>query len=91
MHPGHKEIDGQDNERDNDLAGAGWSVLRFNGKQIREQIAEYCIPAVMKTMNRLGGLSAEGLIPRTFDPDFPDAPRQLTLFESSPEYDVDSW
>lgn len=80
-----------DNQRDNDLAGAGWSVLRFNGKQIREQVAEYCIPAVMTTMNRLGGLSTEGLIPRRFDPDHPDAPRQLTLFESPAEYDVDSW
>jgi len=80
-----------DNQRDNDLAGAGWSVLRFNGKQIREQVAEYCIPAAMKTMNRLGGLSTEGLIPRKFDPDFPDAPRQLTLFESPAEYDVDTW
>jgi len=80
-----------DNERDNDLAGAGWSVLRFNGKQIREQVVEYCIPAVMKTMNRLGGLSTEGLIPRKFDPDFPDAPRQLTLFEAPVEYDVDFW
>lgn len=80
-----------DNQRNNDLAGAGWSVLRFNGKQIREQVAEYCIPAVMKTMNRLGGLSTEGLIPRKFDPDFPDAPRQLTLFESPVDYEVDSW
>ena len=80
-----------DNQRDNDLAGAGWSVLRFNGKQIREQVAEYCIPAAMTTMNRLGGLSTEGLIPRRFDPDHPDAPRQLTLFESPAEYDVDSW
>jgi very-short-patch-repair endonuclease len=80
-----------DNERDNDLVGAGWSVLRFNGQQIREQAAEYCIPSVMKTMNRLGGLSTEGLIPRKFDPDIPDAPRQLTLFEAPAEYDVDTW
>ena len=80
-----------DNRRDNDLTGAGWSLLRFNGKQIREQAAEYCLPAVMRTMNQLGGLTTEGLIPRKFDPDHPDAPRQLTLFESPAEYDVDTW
>jgi very-short-patch-repair endonuclease len=80
-----------DNRRDNDLTGAGWSVLRFNGKQIREEATEYCVPAVMETINELGGLTTEGLIPRKFDPYYPDAPRQLTLFESGVEYDVESW
>jgi very-short-patch-repair endonuclease len=80
-----------DNRRDNDLTGAGWRVLRFNGKQIREEAAEYCVPAVMKTINKLGGVTTGGLIPRKFDPDHPDAPRQLTLFESPAEYDVDTW
>jgi len=80
-----------DNQRDNELTGAGWSVLRFNGQQIREGAAEYCVPTVMRMMNRLGGLTTEGLIPRKFDPGHPDAPRQLTLFEAPAEYDVDSW
>lgn len=80
-----------DNQRDNDLAGAGWSILRFNGQQIRESATEYCVPAVMETINRLGGLQTEGMMPRTFDPEHPEAPRQLALFESGPDYDVDSW
>jgi len=80
-----------DYPRDADVVRAGWRVLRFNGQEIREKAADYCIPAVMETINRLGGLSTEGLMPRKFDPDFPDAPRQLTLFESPAEYDVDSW
>lgn len=80
-----------DNQRNNDLTGVGWSILRFNGQQIRERAAEYCVPAVMKSINRLGGLETEGIIPRTYDPDHPDAPRQLALFESGPEYDVDTW
>lgn len=80
-----------DNQRHNALTGLGWSILRFNGQQIRESAAEYCVPAVMESINRLGGLTHEGLIPRTFDPDHPEAPRQLALFESGPEYDVDSW
>jgi len=87
----HPERIPLDNRRDNDLTGAGWSVLRFNGKQIREEAAEYCLPEVMRTANRLGGLTTEGLIARKFDPDHPDAPRQLTLFESPVEYDVDTW
>lgn len=78
-----------DNQRDNDLTGLGWSILRFNGSQIRETVAEYCVPAILETINRLGGLTTEGLIPRTFDPDHPEGPQQLTLFESGPEYGVD--
>jgi very-short-patch-repair endonuclease len=80
-----------DYERDNDLVRSGWRVIRFRGQQIREEAAEYCIPTVMETMNSLGGLSTEGLIPRKFDPDHPEAPRQLTLFESPAEYDVETW
>jgi len=80
-----------DNRRDNHLTAAGWAVLRFNGKQVREEAAEHCIPEVMRTANRLGGLPSEGLTPRRFDPAHPGAPRQLALFESPAEYDVDAW
>lgn len=77
-----------DNQRDNDLTGLGWSILRFNGSQIRETVAEYCVPTILESINRLGGLTSEGLIPRTFDPDHPGRPQQLTLFESGPDYEV---
>lgn len=80
-----------DNRRDNDLTSAGWHILRFNGLQIRESLRDYCIPALMETINRRGGPHSQGVMPRRFDPDHPEAPRQLTLFESRPEYDVDSW
>lgn len=78
-----------DNERNNDLAGLGWTVLRFNGKQIRERMIEYCIPKIMENVNRAGGLTANGLIPRPFDPERPEGAQQLTLFEAGPEYDLD--
>jgi len=78
-----------DNQRDNDLTSLGWSILRFNGHQIRETTAEYCVPTILESINRLGGLTTEGLIPRTFDPNDPEGPQQLTLFESGPEYEVD--
>ena len=78
-----------DNQRDNDLTGLGWAILRFNGSQIREAAVEYCVPTILESINRLGGLTTEGLIPRTFDPNHPEGPQQLTLFESGPEYEVD--
>jgi len=71
-----------DNQRNNDLAGLGWTVLRFNGHQIREGTPEYCVPAIVESINRLGGLSRQGMIPRTFDPRPGLGPRQLTFFES---------
>jgi very-short-patch-repair endonuclease len=80
-----------DYRRDNDLVRSGWKVVRFDGQQIRERAAEECIPVVLETINGLGGLATEGMIPRKFDPDNPDGPRQLTLFESSTEYDVETW
>jgi very-short-patch-repair endonuclease len=81
----------RDYRRDADLARTGWKVIRFHGQEIWEEAADYCIPAVMETINGLGGLATEGLIPRKFNPDNPDAPRQLTLFESPAEYDVETW
>lgn len=80
-----------DNRRDNDLTGDGWSVLRFNGRQIGEEGGDHCIREVMRTANRLGGLITDGLTPLKFDPAHPGRPRQLALFESPAEYDVDSW
>ncbi|GAF97750.1 unnamed protein product, partial [marine sediment metagenome] len=71
-----------DNQRNNDLAGLGWTVLRFNGRQIREGTPEYCVPTIVESINRLGGLSTQGMIPRTFDPRPGLGPRQLTFFES---------
>jgi len=75
-----------DNLRDNELESLGWSVLRYSTPQIQEGIEEYVIPNVMSTVNRLGGISDAGLIPRRFDPTDPAGPRQLTLFDESPPY-----
>lgn len=76
-------------QRDNDLTGLGWSILRFNGKQVREKTIEYCVPEIMKSVNRLDGLTANGLIPRPFEAERPEGPQQLTLFETGPDYDLD--
>ena len=78
-----------DNERNNALGSQGWHVLRFNGKQIREGLAEYCIPKIAETINQLGGLSDDGPAPRTFHVAGGNITQQLTLFEQSAPYSVD--
>jgi hypothetical protein len=75
--------------RDNDLEAAGWHVLRFNGHQIRESLADYCVPKVTQMITRLGGLSDEGLVPRTFRTGPQGLAQQLTLFEDGPAYNLD--
>jgi Protein of unknown function (DUF559) len=79
----------EDNRRDNALAADGWHVLRFNGRQVRESLHKYCVPQVTATIERLGGLTAEGLVPRKFY-NLPEGiAQQLTLFEERAEYDIE--
>ena len=78
-----------DNQRDNDLTSLGWSVLRFNGKQIREELAEYCVPTVLESIKRLGGPSSDKMVPRRLNLDVSDAPWQPALFETGPDYEVE--
>lgn len=47
----------QDNRRDNALEAEGWRLLRFNTLQIREEMADYCIPTIMEIVSDLGGIS----------------------------------
>ncbi len=79
----------EDNVRQNALAAAGWHVLRFNGRQIREQARDYCLPKILETIDQLGGLSGEGMVPRRFYPTPGGAAQQLALFEDGIEYDLD--
>jgi very-short-patch-repair endonuclease len=70
-----------DNQRDNDLVSSGWRVLRFNGKQIIDQMRANCLGKIQQTINRLGGLSEEGLVPRIFYSSPGGTVQQLSLFE----------
>jgi len=79
----------QDNRRDNDLEASGWHVLRFNGHQIREELADYCMPNITDMINRLDGLSDEGRVPRQFYRASDGYAEQLRLLESPAEYDFD--
>ena len=71
-----------DNLRNNDLEAAGWKVLRFTTVQIREQMAEYCVPNIVDTINYLGGLDEGGLVSRKIDLNTPYGSRQLGLFDN---------
>ena len=73
----------KDYPRDNDLVAAGWKPLRFNTKQIREDMAEYCVPKIIKTVNGLGGVDEGGVIPRQIPPDLPSTARQMSLFDEA--------
>ncbi len=84
-----KEEGERDNLRNNALATAGWQVLRFNTLQIREQTAEYCVPEILKTINRLDGLQEESVAPRLFYSTAEGTAQQLSLLEGGEEYDPD--
>lgn len=70
-----------DNQRDNALEGAGWSLLRFNTLQLRERMPEYCVPTIVDTVNSLGGLDEGGVIPRRIELNPPNGLQQLGLFD----------
>jgi very-short-patch-repair endonuclease len=70
----------KDNMRDNDLATKGWRLLRLNSVQVKEQMADYCLPTITEMINSLGGLDEGRPIGRRVSAD-PDGPRQLGLFD----------
>ncbi len=76
----------QDNQRDNAAAELGWHVLRFNTRQIQEQRANYCLPNILETINTLGGLTEDGLVPRKFIYQTGEIDQQLNLFEEQGLY-----
>lgn len=72
-----------DNRRDNALKMRGWTVLRFNTTQVWEQMTEYCIPTITKTINNLGGVDENGVIPRRIELPDERGMHQKSLFDES--------
>lgn len=69
-----------DNRRDNDLETNGWHILRFNGSQVNEEMADYCLPTVTKSINRLGGVDEDTrMVPRRIHL---DTTYQMDLFDN---------
>lgn len=80
----------RDNKRNNALEAAGWHVLRFSEKQIKDQMQEYCIPKINETTSNLGGIVLPGQTTPTLYYDLSGKPaRQLALFEERAAYDWD--
>lgn len=71
----------KDNLRDNDIETVGWRILRFNTRQIREEMESYCLPRITDNINRLGGIEEGAIVPRKIDPNLPSGSYQTTLFD----------
>ncbi len=71
----------QDNRRDNALKTVGWHVLRFNTHQIREEMTEYCIPTIVKTVKSLGWVDEGDFKVQKINLDAPDGTYQPSLFD----------
>ena len=84
----------EDNVRDNALETAGWSLLRFNTKQISEEMTSYCLPKVVEKINKLGGPETTRLTPQMVSLDPTGAPAvQAGLFDGmlvAPDPDEES-
>lgn len=73
-----------DNRRDNDLESVGWTQLRFSTCQIREQMVDYCLPTISKTVNNLGGIEVPGTLGhRRIERGAPEGLYQLGLPDGS--------
>jgi very-short-patch-repair endonuclease len=80
---------GHDNDRNNDLATDDWSIIRFRTKQVREGKSSYCMQKITKTINKLGGLKSDPIVPRKFKQLPEGTAQQLTLFEKPSPYELD--
>lgn len=80
----------KDNLRDNALQINGWTVLRFNTKQIKENLNNECMHYLQQSINNLGGLCDDGIIPRIFYTQGENYAQQFSLFdEDDLSYSVD--
>ncbi len=79
----HPEKRAEDSIRYNDLTSVGWHILRFTSQQVREQMAEYCVPKVKDTIDNLGGLDVGKFLPRKLNR--PTGTYQPSLFDGQLE------
>ena len=84
-----KEQGARDNKRNNNVEALGWHVMRFNSHQIQEQRNDYCLPKIQDSLNNLGGLVEDGLVPRKFFNKGGVTGQQLSLFGEKADYTSD--
>ncbi|MCI0487803.1 MAG: hypothetical protein L0229_14520 [Blastocatellia bacterium] len=51
--------------------------------QIKEQMAEYCLPTIVKKINKMGGVDEGKALPRRIDLDDQDGAYQPGLFDDA--------
>ena len=68
----------EDNFRNNSLETNGWKVIRFNDKQIKEEMENYCVPTIVQNINNLGGIEEGKVVPRKI---YPTVKYQPSLFD----------
>lgn len=68
-----------DRPRDNAFEVAGWHMLHFGTRDIREQMEDYCLPMVAREVANLGHLDDGSPVPRKVNLCLPPGMRQLTL------------
>ena len=68
-----------DKRRGNWLGSRGWSVMRFDGQEINQEMPK-CLTQVKAAINKLGGMKRPGTIPRIFRTHAEDYPAQLELW-----------
>ncbi len=78
-----------DKARNNELSAVHWHLLRFDSKQIREQMAPYCMTRMTELINRLGGLEETTVAPRVFYESPAGSAQQLALLEDEAPYELD--
>ena len=79
-HLGRKQAP-RDNARDNALQIEGWTVLRYGTHQIRENFQTECMRGIETSINKLGGISTDGIVPRAFYTQGNISTQQLNLFD----------
>ncbi len=71
----------EENVRDTDLKLSGWEIFHFSSHQIQEQMADFCLPTVVKKINSLGGVDEGKTVPRKIDLNVPPGSYQPFLFD----------
>jgi hypothetical protein len=79
----------RDNKRNNLLTSAGWRVLRFSTREVREQMNDACMPIILETISKLGGVKqvGKGLNPYYITPK--GTMKKRVAYEERAEYNLD--
>ncbi len=78
----------KDNLRNNALASAGWRVLRFTRRQVRERMS-YCMENIEETISKLDGVKRVDQPPSLYYVTPSGATKRRAVYEERAEYNLD--